>query len=119
MKFFVIGIDDNKTQHFNPEITTVISSHAIFSGGERHHQIVKRFLPEGYLWIDIKVPLIITHNPNLTLKNMLDKYYNYPLIDIGHHESETLGFKGLYEKLASVLNVKIIYYESENFHINY
>ena len=46
-------------------------------------------------------------------------HYNYPLIDIGHHESETLGFKGLYEKLASVLNVKIIYYESENFHINY
>lgn len=29
--------------------------------------------------LDIKVPLIITHNPNLTLKNMLDKYYNYPL----------------------------------------
>ena len=57
MKFFVIGIDDNKTQHFNPEITSVISSHTVFSGGERHHQIVKRFLPENYHWIDIKVPL--------------------------------------------------------------
>jgi len=57
MKFFVIGIDDNQHQYFNPEILEVINNHIIFSGGARHHEIVKPFLPEGYLWIDITVPL--------------------------------------------------------------
>ncbi|MFV0536272.1 MAG: precorrin-6y C5,15-methyltransferase (decarboxylating) subunit CbiE [Dysgonomonas sp.] len=57
MKFFVIGIDDNQQQYFTPEITGLINFHSVFSGGARHHEIVKPFLPEGYLWIDIKVPL--------------------------------------------------------------
>ncbi|MFT4222859.1 precorrin-6y C5,15-methyltransferase (decarboxylating) subunit CbiE [Dysgonomonas sp.] len=57
MKFFVIGIDDNQEQYFIPEITDLINSHSVFSGGARHHEIVKRFLPEDYCWIDIKVPL--------------------------------------------------------------
>ncbi|MDR1707806.1 MAG: precorrin-6y C5,15-methyltransferase (decarboxylating) subunit CbiE [Prevotella sp.] len=57
MKFFVIGIDDNQEQYFTPEITDLINSHSVFSGGARHHEIVKRFLPDYYCWIDIKVPL--------------------------------------------------------------
>ncbi|MDR1092493.1 MAG: precorrin-6y C5,15-methyltransferase (decarboxylating) subunit CbiE [Prevotella sp.] len=57
MRFFVIGIDDNKEQHFNPEITNVISLHTVFSGGVRHREIVKDLLPVNYRWIDIKAPL--------------------------------------------------------------
>lgn len=57
MKFYVIGIDDNQSQHFSPEITDVINSHTVFSGGIRHHEIVRSFLPEGYSWIEITVPL--------------------------------------------------------------
>lgn len=57
MKFYVIGIDDNQTQHFEPNILDVIASHTIFSGGARHHEIVKKFLPDNYTWIDIVVPL--------------------------------------------------------------
>lgn len=59
MKFFVIGIDDNQQQYFTPEITDLINSHSVFSGGARHHEIVKWFLPDGYCWIDIKVPLTV------------------------------------------------------------
>lgn len=57
MKFFVIGIDDNQQQYFSPEIVALIKDHSIFSGGERHHKIVRSFLPDNYQWIDIKVPL--------------------------------------------------------------
>lgn len=57
MKFYVIGIDDNQTQHFEPGVLNVITSHSVFSGGARHHEIVKNFLPDNYTWIDIVVPL--------------------------------------------------------------
>lgn len=57
MKFFVIGIDDNQYQNFSSEIVDVVSSHTVFSGGARHHEIVKKYLPANYRWIEIKVPL--------------------------------------------------------------
>lgn len=57
MKFYVIGIDDNKEQSFSPEILDVIASQKIFSGGVRHHEITKDLLPDDYRWIDITVPL--------------------------------------------------------------
>lgn len=67
MKFYVIGIDDNQQQYFSPEITEVISSHTVFSGGARHHEIVEAFLPKGYTWIDIIVPL----------KNVFQQYQSH------------------------------------------
>ncbi len=57
MKFFVIGIDDNRTQHFSPEVLDVIASHSVFSGGTRHYEIVASMLPNNHTWIDVKVPL--------------------------------------------------------------
>ena len=57
MKFYIIGIDDNPTQHFQDHIHHIISTHTIFSGGARHHQIVSRHLPEHYQWINITLPL--------------------------------------------------------------
>ena len=57
MKFFVIGIDDNQKQYFEEEVTDIITSHTIFSGGTRHHEIVEQYLPADYVWIDIAVPL--------------------------------------------------------------
>lgn len=56
-KFYVIGIDDNQDQHFQPEVLDVIRSHSVFSGGARHHEIAQPFLPSDVVWIDIVVPL--------------------------------------------------------------
>ncbi len=67
MKFYVIGIDDNQQQYFSPEIKEAISSHAVFSGGARHHEIVESFLPKEYTWIDIVVPL----------KNVFQQYQSH------------------------------------------
>lgn len=57
MKFYIIGIDDHSTQNFNSEISEIINSHSVFSGGIRHHNIVADILPADYRWIDITTPL--------------------------------------------------------------
>ncbi len=57
MKFYVIGITDNPQPFFPPEVLEVIRSGKVFSGGKRHHEIVKSLLPKDAEWIDITVPL--------------------------------------------------------------
>ena len=57
MNFFIIGIDDNREQYFTPEVQQVIQSHTLFSGGTRHYEIVKPYLPLEHSWIPITVPL--------------------------------------------------------------
>lgn len=57
MKFYVIGIDDNQSQYFNPEMLDIINNHSVFSGGARHYEIVKPLLPESSSWINITIPL--------------------------------------------------------------
>ncbi|MDY9918331.1 MAG: precorrin-6y C5,15-methyltransferase (decarboxylating) subunit CbiE [Proteiniphilum sp.] len=57
MNFFIIGIDDNREQYFTPEVQQVIQSHTLFSGGIRHYEIVKPYLPLEHSWIPITVPL--------------------------------------------------------------
>lgn len=53
----VIGIDDSRLQYFDPEIKSIIASGKVFSGGKRHHEIMRPTLPDSYQWIDITVPL--------------------------------------------------------------
>ncbi|MBQ8706015.1 MAG: precorrin-6y C5,15-methyltransferase (decarboxylating) subunit CbiE, partial [Paludibacteraceae bacterium] len=57
MKFIVIGISDNPTPFFPPEVMEIIKSGKVFSGGKRHHEIVAPYLPADAQWIDITVPL--------------------------------------------------------------
>lgn len=57
-QFIVIGIpDDPNYISKNKKIVDIINSNTYFSGGKRHHEILMPFLPEGAVWIDIKVPL--------------------------------------------------------------
>lgn len=55
--FTIIGLSDNPYMTFSPELQHVIQSHSCFSGGQRHHELVRPFLPGEAEWIDIKVPL--------------------------------------------------------------
>ena len=56
-KFIVIGLSDSRSQWFTPEVRELIASGHVFSGGRRHHEIVKDLLPSDCVWIDIVVPL--------------------------------------------------------------
>lgn len=55
--FTVIGITDSRKPELSREALDVIGSGKLFSGGQRHHDIVAPLLPDGYEWIDITVPL--------------------------------------------------------------
>ena len=57
MKFIVIGITDNPSPWFPPEVLEMIKHGRVFSGGKRHHEIVAPFLPANAEWIDITAPL--------------------------------------------------------------
>ena len=55
--FIVIGMTDDRSVWFPPEVRSVIEAGLVFSGGKRHHEIVAPMLPEHARWIDITVPL--------------------------------------------------------------
>ena len=57
MRYVVIGITDNPMPWFPPEVTDIIKSGKVFSGGKRHHEIVAPFLPTDAEWIDITAPI--------------------------------------------------------------
>lgn len=50
-------MDDRQQPFFSPEIVKHIAEGKLFSGGVRHHQIVKELLPADAEWISITVPL--------------------------------------------------------------
>ena len=57
MKFIVIGITDNREQYFTPEVLSIIRNGHVFSGGKRHHELVRHLLPQDHVWIDVTAPL--------------------------------------------------------------
>lgn len=57
LSFTIIGMSDSPHPFFAPDVLERISASKVFSGGKRHRQIVEKFLPDGYRWIDITVPL--------------------------------------------------------------
>lgn len=65
--YYVIGIDDNREQYLHPEIAQIIADHKIFSGGARHYEIMRPYLPEKHVWLPITVPL----------QGVLDSYLEY------------------------------------------
>lgn len=58
--FTVIGLSDNHHQWLAPDITDRIARGCVFSGGLRHHELIRHLLPSRARWIDITVPLART-----------------------------------------------------------
>ncbi len=56
MKITIIGISD-RVPEFTRKEHAIIQSVKRFAGGNRHHELVGDFLPEGYRWQTIEVPL--------------------------------------------------------------
>lgn len=56
MIFQVIGIGNKKTEPAE-QVLELIQKHHVFSGGQRHYELVKHLLPEYHQWIPIKSPL--------------------------------------------------------------
>lgn len=56
-QFILIGMSDSVHPYFTPEVLQIIREGRFFSGGLRHHELVKHLLPQDAEWIDIITPL--------------------------------------------------------------
>lgn len=66
-KFHVIGISDSRDFYLSPKLREIVGGCKVLSGGKRHFEIVKDFLPAGCEWIDVTVPL----------SDVFDRYKNH------------------------------------------
>jgi precorrin-6Y C5,15-methyltransferase (decarboxylating) len=76
MTFYIIGITDNPHAWFPPEVTDIIRQGFVFSGGTRHHELVRHLLPEPHIWIDIVVPV----------EEVFDSYRRYATQPLGMNQ---------------------------------
>ena len=51
--FYLIGISNHPTPVWNKDVLQLIKGSTVFSGGKRHYQLVKSFLPATHRWIEI------------------------------------------------------------------
>ena len=79
-KFIVIGLSDAPTPWLEPKAMEAIANGKVFSGGKRHHEIMRPYLPENYKWIDITVPLS-------SVFAQYEEYFNSPLASPNTPES--------------------------------
>lgn len=56
MQFYLIGIG-NKKASLPPNLQALVQQQRMFSGGQRHYELVKHLLPENHCWISIQNPL--------------------------------------------------------------
>lgn len=56
-RFILIGLNDEAAPCFSEEVSAAIAVATVFSGGRRHHELVRHLLPADAVWIDITVPL--------------------------------------------------------------
>lgn len=51
--FYLIGISNHPSPKLNDDVLKLIKEASVFSGGKRHYQLVKSFLPKNHSWIEI------------------------------------------------------------------
>lgn len=54
MKYIVVGISNGPDYILPDEVRQLLPSHELFSGGKRHYELVKKYLPEHHRWIEIR-----------------------------------------------------------------
>ena len=54
MHYIVVGISNNSDVELNDEVKSLLPVHKIFSGRQRHYEMIKNYLPENHRWIEIK-----------------------------------------------------------------
>ena len=81
-KFVVIGLSDAPKPWLEPKALEAIKHGKVFSGGKRHHEIVKDLLPSDAVWIDITVPLS-------TVFEQYEEYFNNSLRSISSQLGRT------------------------------
>jgi len=53
-RYIVIGISNKKNDCLPDQLAALLEQHSVFSGGARHYELVKQWLPAYHTWIPIK-----------------------------------------------------------------
>ena len=51
--FYLIGISNHPTPKWSDDALQLIQKSTVFSGGKRHYELVKTYLPQNHKWIEI------------------------------------------------------------------
>ncbi|WP_159023768.1 precorrin-6y C5,15-methyltransferase (decarboxylating) subunit CbiE [Formosa sp. L2A11] len=51
--FYLIGISNHTTPKWSDDALQLIQKSTVFSGGKRHYELVKSYLPKNHKWIEI------------------------------------------------------------------
>jgi len=89
MEYCIIGLTDNPTPFFPPEVLAIIRAGKVFSGGKRHHELVRTLLPADALWIDITVPLDAVFE---TYASLFTLHHSRPIIVFASGDPLFFGF---------------------------
>lgn len=52
-KFYLVGIGNHSNPILSEDVLVRIQKTTVFSGGKRHYELARPFLPEGHTWIEI------------------------------------------------------------------
>ena len=89
MEYYIIGLTDNPAPFFPPEVLAIIRAGKVFSGGKRHHELVRTLLPADALWIDITVPLNAVFE---TYASLFTLHHSRPIIVFASGDPLFFGF---------------------------
>lgn len=104
LRFTVVGIGDEHGAHFSPEVFDAIASTRVFSGGLRHHELVAEHLPEGYIWIDVTVPLSAVFDDYRRYDEPIFVFASGDPLFFGYTTTLMREFPGLVEKTFPYFN---------------
>ena len=95
----IIGLSDSHRQYLQPEAVEHIRSGKVFSGGKRHHELVRHLLPDDTVWIDITVPL----------DNVFKQYEQYEdIIIFASGDPLFYGFANTIKRLYPEMQMKVL-----------
>lgn len=95
----IIGLSDSHRQYLQPEAVELIRSGKVFSGGKRHHELVRHLLPDDAVWIDITVPL----------DNVFRQYEQYEdIIIFASGDPLFYGFANTIKRLYPEMQMKVL-----------
>lgn len=92
--FYLIGMGN--VPSFSEKIISIIQQHHVFSGGKRHYELVKSYLPKDHQWI-----LITGDMPSL-----LEQYTNRPVVIFVSGDPFFYGFGNTLQRLIPKAIVK-------------
>lgn len=100
--FYLIGISNHSTPIWNSDGLQLIKESTVFSGGKRHYQLVKSFLPQKHTWIEISGKM----------KVLIEKYkkVDVPIVVFASGDPFFYGFGNTLQRLLPQSTLKAIPY---------